>query len=125
MSLDAALQALNAIYEDDGDAVAVTLEEGGVAPDVDLMDVDLVASGELLQEVARFVAEVASSFAVEGNRDHVCGSISALGRLKWSACRHRYDTPDGVGGGGGQCLAVNVAGDVAGVVTDLETVWLC
>lgn len=65
IGLDAALQSLDAVDGNHGDAVAIALEDGRVAPDIYLVEGEMGVRCEVFQVRPRFIAQVTTSFRVE------------------------------------------------------------
>ena len=76
---DLAFEALDAVDDDDGDAIAIPLEEGVVGADVDLGEVVVVVGGEVVEVIARLVAEVTAGFGVEDDAHHVDSRLILAG----------------------------------------------
>src|SRR5262249_39492113 len=55
--LYASLQPLDAVYDDHRDTIPIALEQVRIAPDIDLLDVDLVVGGKFFQMAARLITQ--------------------------------------------------------------------
>ena len=72
IGLDAAFESFNAIEGNHRDAIAIALEDRRVAPDVHLIEGEVVIGGEVVQMRSRVVAEVTASLRIEhDDRFHV------------------------------------------------------
>lgn len=72
IGLDTAFESFNAIDGNHRDAIAITLEDLWVAPDVHLIKGEVVIGGEVFQIRSRVVAEVTPSLRIEyDDRFHV------------------------------------------------------
>ena len=72
IGLDAAFESFNAIEGNHRDAIAIALEDRRVAPDVHLIEGEVVIGGEVVQMHSRVVAEVTASLRIEhDDRFHV------------------------------------------------------
>ena len=72
IGLDAAFESFNAIEGNHRDAIAIALEDRRVAPDVHLIEGEVVIGGEVVQMRSRVVAEVTASLRKEhDDRFHV------------------------------------------------------
>ena len=72
IGLDAAFESFNAIHGNHRDAIAITLEDRLVAPDVHLVESEVKIGGEVVQMRARVVAEVTASLRIQhDDRFHV------------------------------------------------------
>ena len=72
IGLDAAFESFNTIDGNHRDAIAKALEDRRVAPDVHLIEGEVVIGGEVVQMRSRVVAEVTASLRIEhDDRFHV------------------------------------------------------
>jgi hypothetical protein len=72
IGLDAAFESFNAIEGNHRDAIAIALEDRRVAPDVHLIEGEVVIGGEVVQMRSRVVAEVTASLRIQhDDRFHV------------------------------------------------------
>lgn len=65
IGLDTAFELFNATDGNHRDAIAIALEDCRVAPDVHLIEGEVVIGGEVVQMRARVVAEVTASLRIE------------------------------------------------------------
>ncbi len=72
IGLDAAFESFNAIDGNHRDAIAITLEDHRVAPDIHLIEGEVDIGGEVFQMRSRVVAEVTASLRIQhDDRFHV------------------------------------------------------
>ena len=64
---DAALESLDAVDGNHRNAVAIALEDRRVAPDINLIEGEVVIGGEVFQMRPRVIAQVTASFHIEQN----------------------------------------------------------